>query len=148
MFATIKDLLDSLNNSKLLAGITMILLNLGSRYVEIGFSKTQEQALKSGLAREILIFAILFAGTRDILISILMTAAFVILANHLLNDESKYCIIPKQLHKISMLIDTNKDGHISEEEERRALEILRKAETQKTRSQQTSFVNYMMANKL
>ena len=144
---SIKWIYSSLNNSKLLSGIIMILLNVGSRYIEIGFSKTQEQALRNGLAREILLFAIIFTGTHDIIISILMTAAFIVLANHLLNDKSKYCLIPTHLRKISLQMDTNKDGHVSDEEEHKALEILRKAELQKTRNQQKTFMNYMIANK-
>lgn len=148
MLATLNQLLSSLNNSKFLAGIIMILLNIGSKYVEMGFSKTQEQALRNGLAREILIFAIIFTGTRDIVISILMTAAFIILSSYLLNDKSKYCLIPDKLNKISIQMDTNKDGYVSDEEEKNALEILRKAELQKTRNQQKTFMNYMVVNKL
>ena len=148
MLSTLNQLLSSVNNSKFLAGIIMILLNIGSKYVEMGFSKTQEQALRNGLAREILIFAIIFTGTRDIVISILMTAAFIILSSYLLNDKSKYCLIPDKLHKISLQMDTNKDGYISDEEEKNALEILRKAELQKTRNQQKNFMNYMVVNKL
>jgi len=148
MLSTLNQLLSSVNNSKFLAGIIMILLNIGSKYVEMGFSKTQEQALRNGLAREILIFAIIFTGTRDIVISILMTAAFIILSSYLLNDKSKYCLIPDKLNKISLQMDTNKDGYVSDEEEKNALEILRKAELQKTRNQQKTFMNYMVVNKL
>ena len=38
--------LDKINNSKLFAGIVMILLNIGSRYVKIDISKAQEQYLR------------------------------------------------------------------------------------------------------
>ena len=88
--------LHSLNSSKILMGIAMLILNVGSKYVQLEFSKTQESALKSALTREILIFVIIFTATHDIIISILMTAAFVILANHLFNDQSKFCIIPQK----------------------------------------------------
>ena len=40
-----------INNSKLFAGLVMIMLNIGSKYIEIGFSKTQEEALRAGLAQ-------------------------------------------------------------------------------------------------
>ena len=141
-------MLNQLNNSKLLAGLTMLILNVGSKYIELGFSKTQEQALRNGLAREMLIFAMVFMGTHDIIISILMTAAFIILSNYLLNEKSKLCVIPHHLKKVSSQIDTNKDGYVSDEEERAALEVLRKAEKQKTRNLQNNFTSYIAANKM
>ena len=64
--------IDKINGSKLLTGIVMLLLNVGSKYIELGFTKTQEQALRNGLGREILIFAVVFMGTHDIIISILI----------------------------------------------------------------------------
>ena len=114
-----RQFIDSLNNSKLLAGLTMLLLNIGSKYIEIGFSKTQEQALRNGLARELLIFAVVFMATHDIIMSILLTAAFVVLSDFLLNEKSQFCIVPEKLRAISIEVDTDKDGHISDEEERR-----------------------------
>jgi len=141
-------MLNQLNNSKLLAGLTMLILNVGSKYIELGFSKTQEQALRNGLAREMLIFAMVFMGTHDIIISTLMTAAFIILSNYLLNEKSKLCVIPHHLKKVSSQIDTNKDGYVSDEEERAALEVLRRAERQKTRNLQNKFTSYMAANKM
>ena len=39
-------------------GLAMILLNIGSKYIEFDFSKTQEQWIKYNIGREILIFVI------------------------------------------------------------------------------------------
>ena len=52
MLKVLKESIYSLNNSKFLIGVTMLLLNVGSRYVELGFSKTQEQALRNGHVME------------------------------------------------------------------------------------------------
>jgi len=143
MLTSIKKYLQSINDSKFLLGIMMLLLNVGSKYIELGFSKTQEQALRNGLGRELLIFAIVFMATHDLIMSILMTAAFIILSDYLFNEKSKLCIIPAQLKKISSVIDTNKDGFISPEEEKKALDTLRKAEVQKQKSAQSTFTSYM-----
>ena len=128
--------LHSLNSSKILMGIAMLILNVGSKYVQLEFSKTQESALKSALTREILIFVIIFTATHDIIISILMTAAFVILANHLFNDQSKFCIIPQKYWAMYDAADTNKDGTVSPEEEAAAIKVLEKAKMQKEGSMQ------------
>ena len=135
--------LSSLNDSKFLLGVTMLLLNVGSRYVELGFSKTQEQALRNGLGREIFIFAVIFMGTRDIIISIMMTASFIILSDYLFNEHSNFCIMPASMKKISNAIDLNNDGIISPDEEEKALNLLRKAEKQKNFQKQAEFVSYL-----
>lgn len=137
---TIGGALGMLNNSPLLAGLAMLMLNIGSKYVELGLSKTQEQALRNGIARELLIFAMLFMATKNVIISTLMTAAFIILSDFVLNEDSKFCIIPSYMRRISMEIDLNGDNVISEEEEKKALEVLRKAKEQKKNKQQAMFV--------
>jgi hypothetical protein len=133
----------SLNNSKFILGVTMLLLNVGSRYVELGFSKTQEQALRNGLGREIFILAVVFMGTRDIVISILMTAAFIILSDYALNERSRFCILPESMKRISEVVDRNNDGIISPEEEEKAMGLLRRAEKQKNFQKQSEYVSYM-----
>ena len=133
----------SLNNSKFILGVTMLLLNVGSRYVELGFSKTQEQALRNGLGREIFILAVVFMGTRDIVISILMTAAFIILSDYALNERSMFCILPESMKRISEVVDRNNDGIISPEEEEKAMGLLRRAEKQKNFQKQSEYVSYM-----
>ena len=133
----------SLNNSKFIMGVTMLLLNVGSRYVELGFSKTQEQALRNGLGREIFIMAVVFMGTRDIIISILMTAAFIVLSDYALNERSSFCILPESMKKIANAVDINNDGTISPAEEEKAMATLRRAEKQKNFQKQAEYVSYM-----
>ena len=132
--------LEKVNNSKLLAGLAMIMLNIGSKYIELNISDTQGNYIKS-IGREVLIFTILFVGTHDVLISILMTAAFIILGDTIFNEKSKYCIISKKYRKLNNVIDINKDGHISDAEINRAHEILHKANIQQSNAIQMNDVN-------
>ena len=76
----------------------MIMLNIGSKYITIKLSKSQEAYLRNTIARQMLIFSIIWMGTRDVLVSIGMTAAFSILTTHLFNEESSFCIIPYNLN--------------------------------------------------
>ena len=119
--------LASLNQSSYLSGIAMILLNVGSRYIDLKLSKTQEEALRNGLGRKFLIFSMVFMATRNIVTSILMTAAFIVLADHIFNEKSKFCIINKSLEKISKEMDINNDNKISEEEEKFVLDVIKNA---------------------
>jgi hypothetical protein len=132
-----------INSSKLFAGILMILMNVGSKYIEIGLTKSQEHALKTGLGREIVIFCVVFLGTRDLVLSIIMTSAFIILSDHIFNENSKFCVMPAHMKKIANLIDTNNDGVISQSEIKHAMETLEKAKKNKTKEQQGAFTSYM-----
>ena len=45
-----------LNNSKFFAGIIMILLNIGSKFISIQFSKSAEEYLKMNVTKQLLVF--------------------------------------------------------------------------------------------
>jgi len=132
-----------INTSKLFAGILMIIMNIGSKYIEIGLTKSQEQVLRNGLGKEIVIFCVVFLGTRELILSIIMTAAFVILSDHIFNEKSKFCVIPHHLKKISELMDVNDDGVISPEEEKQAMAVLEKVKKMRKNKQQGEFISYM-----
>ena len=139
-------LIENLNNSKLLAGLAMLLLNIGTKYIEFDFTKTQEEWIKYNIGRELLIFTIIFTATHDIIISILMTAAFAILADTIFNENSSYCILSHKFKKLSSVLDTNQDNYISDSEISRAHEILYKANIQKNKLAQLNNINYFSNN--
>jgi hypothetical protein len=124
----IKLSLAKINGSRLMAGIMMLMLNLGSRYVDVGFSEVQEKALRNLLMREILIFAMVFTATKDIVTSILMTAAFIILSDFLLNERSRFCLAPSLVHKAAGTDKGKEEGEVSEQEVIKAFQVLQKAE--------------------
>ena len=65
------DYLEVLNNNKYFVGIIMILLNLGSKYISIELSNSQEKILGSPIIRRLILFTVFFTATRDIWISFL-----------------------------------------------------------------------------
>ena len=131
------------NESKFVIGIAMILLNIGSKYVDFKFSKTQEQMLRNNIAREILIFAIVFMGTRDIRYAILLTAAFIILSEYVFNEKSKYCCFQKHMKKIKTVVDIKNEDYVSQEEEQKALDTLKRAERNREKNMQHKFSSYL-----
>jgi hypothetical protein len=126
-----------LNNSKFFAGIIMILLNVGSKFISIQFSKSTEEYLKMNVTKQLLVFSMAWMGTRDIYTSLVLTAVFTILSDHLFNEESPYCCVPEKYRILAKLIDENKDGQVTEEEIYNAINILEKAKKDKTRMNQT-----------
>jgi hypothetical protein len=85
----------SLNQSKVFAGIIIIVLNISSKFVTIKLSKSMEAYLKYTFSRSILIFAMAWMGTRDIYTALFITILFGICANYLFNEKSAYCCLPE-----------------------------------------------------
>jgi len=120
-----------LNNSKFFAGVVMILLNVGSKFIAIQFSRSTEEYLKLNITKQILVFAMAWMGTRDIYTALILTAVFTVLSDHLFNEESPYCIVPKKFRVLANVIDTSNDGIISEQEISNAISILERARREK-----------------
>ena len=118
-----------IGTNKLLLGIFMIFMNIGSRYIELKLTKGQEMVLKN-IGREVLIFTIAFINTKDIIVSFIITGIFIILANFVFNEKSKYSILPEKYKKLAEIIDTNNDNVISENEINKAYDTLKKARGQ------------------
>lgn len=72
------------------AGIMMLTLNIGSRYITHEYSNNDEEYMQNIILRRFAIFAACFIGTRSIITSILLTAGFVILSAGLFRDKSVY----------------------------------------------------------
>tara|TARA_Y100000590_G_scaffold283041_1_gene318395 strand:+ start:970 stop:1389 length:420 start_codon:yes stop_codon:yes gene_type:complete len=101
------------NNSKYFYGLMMIFLNIGSKYLTLDISAPFHKViLSSKIMRRFCIFTIVFIATKDIMISLIITAVFIIFALNLFNDKSKYCILPQSFKNL----DTNIDGLISPKE--------------------------------
>ena len=133
--------LGRLNSSKFFAGIVMILLNIGSKYITIELSKSQEAYLRNSLGRQMLIFAISWMGSRDILIALALTAIFNVLANHLFNEKSKFCIIPARYRNYEDILDLDNDGKVSEKEIKKAKELLEKVKKKDKMREQLRMMN-------
>ena len=125
-----------LNSSKFFAGVIMILLNVGSKFITIQFSKSTEEYMKWSICKEILVFAMAWMGTRDIYAALGLTAVFTILSEYLFNEESSLCIVPQKYRILEKLIDTNDDNVVSDQELSAAMAVLEKAKRDKQRKEQ------------
>jgi len=119
-------LLKSLNDNKFFAGVVMLTMNIGSKYISIELSKTQENYIKYSLGRQILIFAVLWMGTRDIVTALILTIVFILFADYLFNEHSKYCVIPEKYKDLSMIINSE-NNKVTQKEVNDAINILKKA---------------------
>lgn len=90
-------LIESINGSKLFVGLMMIFLNIGSKFITIDLSQTQKEYLTNSILRQVLVFAVAFVGTRDIVTALVLTAVFTILVDGLFNEKSPIGILPKSI---------------------------------------------------
>ena len=83
----------ALNENKIFIGISMLLLNLGSRFLIEELSESQEDLFNNKVFSRIILFCVIFIATKDIQTSFLLTAAFIVFVQGLFNENSKYCIM-------------------------------------------------------
>jgi len=131
----------TVNDSKLFAGLMIIILNISSKFVNIKLSKTMESYLKNTFSRDILVFAIAWMGTRDIYIAVAITAVFIICMDYLFNEESVFCCLPSNFTDYHVSLIENKDD-VSPEEIKKAEEILEKANQKKLEKQYQEFASF------
>ena len=115
--------INSLNQSKYFAGIMILVLNLGSRYISLELSETQDQILRNKIIRRFLVFTVVFVSTRDIYVSLILTGVFILLVSGLFNENSKFSIVTKPVI-----------SNINDEEYRQAIKIVKSYELQKKNS--------------
>jgi len=123
----LNDHVNVLNNSKLFAGLMIIILNIASRFVTIKLSKTMEGYLKFTFSRDVLIFAIAWMGTRDIYVALIVVFGFIICMDFIFNENSKYCILTESFTDYHSSLQDK----VSEDDIKKAKETLEKAEKQK-----------------
>lgn len=85
----------AINNSKYFVGIIIIIMNIAGKFVTFRMSKTVESYLKFSFSRNVLVFAMIWMGTRDIYIAALMSIIFVVIVDYLFNEDSMFCCLPE-----------------------------------------------------
>lgn len=126
------NIIHSLNNSKFFAGILMILMNIGSKYISLELSETQDEFFSNIIIRRIMIFVVIFIATKDIIISLVITTCFVIMVSGLFNENSKFCLIKNNCKQTKV---------ISKEQVERAKKVLKKYEQQEFQRKKTKDLN-------
>jgi len=121
------DHITQINQSKIFAGLMIIVLNISSKYVNLKLSKTVESYLKHTFSRDILVFAISWMGTRDIYIAFIIMILFIIFMDFIFNEESQYCCLPEQFTNYHVSLLDNSNNSLSPEEIKKAEEVLDKA---------------------
>lgn len=105
------------NTNPYFIGIMMLLLNLGGRFIGLEVTKKQEQFLQHPWIRRVLIFTVLFMGTRSITVSFWATVVVVLLLGYLFNENSALCLFGNGGAKDSTCAEKPGEGMSPEEKE-------------------------------
>jgi len=140
-FESFFDIINVLNDNKYFAGIIMLTMNIGSKYVMIELSKTQENYVKYSLGRQLVIFSILWIGTRDIFISLVLTAIFILLVDYIFNENSKYCIIPDKYKQIQDIVGGEV---VTQKEVNDAINVLKQARKNKNEREEKDDIDEVL----
>ena len=147
MLEILNNAVSSLNSSTFFAGIMMICLNIGSRYIQLNLDESTESYIKYALTKEILVFTISWMATRNIYSALVLTAVFVVLADFILNEKSNYCLLPKKFIKSRKLGEYTNNKVITDKEYNDAMDIVQKYKTQKSKSNQLNYLDAYNMNK-
>jgi hypothetical protein len=105
MFYGLNEKIMNLNQSKIFAGLMIIVLNIASKFVTFRFGKSTEMYLKYTFSRQILVFAMAWMGTRDIYIAAALTLIFIVFFDFLFNENSSLCVLPNEFKEYYQNID-------------------------------------------
>tara|TARA_B100000073_G_scaffold344670_1_gene351977 strand:+ start:658 stop:1071 length:414 start_codon:yes stop_codon:yes gene_type:complete len=123
---TLDGIIKNFNESKLFAALALLMLNVGSKHIDIELTPAQIAILRHPITKQLLIFSIAWLGSKDIYTALIVTCGFFILTEVLLNGKSNLNILPNNLKQMEQAIDANNDGIIQEKELDQAIEILNK----------------------
>jgi hypothetical protein len=133
MFDYLHANIQRINDSKIFAGLMIITLNIVSKYVNIGLSKSMESYLKYTFSRQLLVFSIAWMGTRDIYIAFFITFIFTLCAEYLFNEDSVFCVLSEDFqdyHSTLSENDKNNSEKVTDDEIQKAKDVLDKAKRQ------------------
>lgn len=128
------DATHNMNNSKIFAGIMIILMNITSKYVPIKLGKTMERLMKHYISAPLLVFTVSWIGTRDLYIAFIITGLYILFAEILFNEDSSFCVLSEEFRDYHDQIEKEqqeKNETLTEEDVIKARAVLEKAKKQK-----------------
>ena len=82
-----KDSLSCINENKYMIGITMIMLNIGARFIIDELDDDLRKMISNVFVRRVVIFCSFFMATKDLFTATVLTIIFVILINEVFAKE-------------------------------------------------------------
>jgi len=84
---SIKDSFSCINENKYIIGLTMIMLNIGARFIIDELDDDLRKIISNTIVRRVVIFCSFFMATKDLFTATVLTIIFVILINEVFAKE-------------------------------------------------------------
>ena len=88
-----------LSNNKYVLGITMIIINIGSRFLLDELTPKQKKIINKPLIRRVTIFCIFYMATKDCIASLVLTGFFILFIGDILKDDDPEIKEKNEEHK-------------------------------------------------
>jgi hypothetical protein len=85
--------IQDINMNPYLLGFAYILLNLGGRFMVLSVTPAQEAFLQNIVFRPLLLYAIMFIGTRNLVVAFWLTLIVLVSLHYLLNENSDWYLL-------------------------------------------------------
>lgn len=134
----IEMLIGSLNTNPYLIGTSMILMNLGGRHLAGALSPEQDKFFQNPWVRCVLLFVVIFVGTRNLFTAFWLSIGIVFVIRYLTNETSPFYLFGKPKPAPAPAAPPPAAGLSQEEQEilRRLQEKAARAEAEKGLAQQ------------
>lgn len=93
--------LTAFNTNPYFIGITMLLLNLGGRFLAMEVTKEQEKFFQNTWVRAALIFVVVFVATRNVFVAFWLSLLVIILVRFLFNENSSMFLFKREGYQTS-----------------------------------------------
>lgn len=130
------NLIKPINDSKIFAGLVILTLNLSSKLLTLPMSRTVEAVVKNSLhfSQYVLVFAMAWMGTRDILVALLVSCIFALFMEFIFNEKSALCVLPESFITMQLQTLERVESEVTSDELKSALQIVEKAQKLLTRA--------------
>lgn len=93
---------------KLVLATIAILVQIVSTHVQLELTPGQIGLIRDNVSKEILVFALAYVASTDLAASLIVGVTFYVIFGILLNEESRWCLIPERLEEYAKRDKTNR----------------------------------------
>lgn len=129
------------NQNKVMWGVSMLLLQFGARFVLGDLGKAHEVLLSHEITKKMVVMAMFFVATRDIVVSFVLTIAYIVIVDGILHEDRLFSLVPSNIRR---KIVQDAKTKIPESDYKKAKEIVKLYEEQEdTTAGDVSYLNYV-----
>lgn len=85
-----------LNESKIFLGITMLVLNIGSKYIIAEIGDFHTRLLDNDLVKRFILFSLFFVATHDVVLALMLTFVFSCIVYGFFHEKSKFSFVNRR----------------------------------------------------